>query len=501
MSERIKSVAVVGRDASLWLAAAALQSALGRTGLRVHAIDLGSRLTELDAYAALPTLGSLHRLLGLDDQAVLNICRGVPMVGQRFSNFAKGAPPFLLAYDDEPPPGGDLPFVQYWAKGAVEGLRIGLEDFSLGSACARLNTVPVPGDEPAALSASFGYHLHSAAYAELIKQLAIRLGVEVAAGGVQRIDVAGDTIQGIQLADGTRFTADLYIDASGREARLIGALESSGFESWSEWLPCDRLLAATAPRLSTLPAFSQISAFSGGWLGLFPLQHRTAVTAVYSSSTVRDSEVLELARVVTRLPISGDAVVSELRPGAQRSPWISNCVAVGEAAVGVDPIDAVELQVTHGCISHLISLFPATAGDFPEADAYNAVVRSFGSNLRDFQSTHYLFNKRFDEPMWDKVRHAPPPPGLARKAGMFAARAAVPLNDDETFEEQSWAALLTGCGIVPHGYHPRVDSLPAQAAIEKVQQRLREVAALARRMPTVEQFVSVGQAATAQARA
>ena len=153
MSRRVQSVAVVGRDASLWLAASAIQRSLGRTGLRVRAIELETRLSQVDAYAALPTLGSMHRLLGLDERLVLNACNGVPMVGQRFSNWAKGAPPYLLGYDDELP-GADLSFIQYWAKGSLEGLRVGLEDFSLGGACARLNVVPVPADEVPAASAS-----------------------------------------------------------------------------------------------------------------------------------------------------------------------------------------------------------------------------------------------------------------------------------------------------------------------------------------------------------
>jgi tryptophan halogenase len=327
----------------------------------------------------------------------------------------------------------------------------------------------------------------------LAKQLAIRLGVDVAPSGVRNIDITGDIVEGIDLADGTRVTADLYVDASGREAALIGSLASAQFESWSEWLQCDRLLAASAPRLSSLPAFSQISAFHGGWVGLFPLQDRTAVTAVYSSAAVSDDEVVDLAGVISRLPISGEAVVSELAPGAQRSPWTGNCVSVGDAAIAADPIDAVELQVAHGCISHLVSLFPATAGEFPEADAYNAVIRSFGANLRDFQAAHYLFNRRFDEAFWDRARDTQPPAGLARKAAMFSARASIPLNDDETFQGQNWAALLTGCGIVPQGYDPRVDALPDHAHVEKVQQRLRDVAALARAMPTVDQFLTVEQ--------
>ena len=499
MTDRVQSVAVVGRDASLWLTAAAIQRALGRTGVRVTAVELDSRLAEVDAYAAVPSLAALHRLLGLDERLVLNVCQAVPMAAQRFSNWAKGAAPFLVSYDDELPAGSSLPFAQYWAKGAIEGLRVGWEDFSLGSACARLNNVPVEGPEPSSVAASYGYHLDAPAYAELAKQLALRLGAEPAAAGVGQIDVAADRIEGIDLADGTRVTADLYIDASGREARLIGRLQGAEFESWAQWLPCDRLLAASAPRLARLPSFSQISAFGGGWVGLFPLQSRTAVIAVYNSAAIGDQQAAELASVVARMPIAGGAVVSELRPGIQRAPWIGNCVAIGEAAIAVDPIDAVELQVTHGCISHLMTLFPATAGEFPEADAYNRSIRSFGANLRDFQAAHYLLNRRFDDPMWDRVRDGAMPPSLKRKVDMFSARAVVPLNDDESFHEQIWAGLLLGCGVMPRGYDPRLDAVPDAMHIEKVQQRLREVAETARRMPSVEQFLGIDEPATAQA--
>lgn len=497
MSERVQSVAVVGRDAPVWLTAAAVQRALGRTGVRVQVVELDSRLSTVDVYAAVPSLASMHRLLGLDERLVLNVCHGVPMVAQRFSNWAKGAQPYFIAYDDEPPPGGDLPFVQFWAKGRLEGLRAGVQEFSLGTACARLNNVPVPAPEHTGLSASYGYHLDAGLYSELAKQLALRLGVEEV-GGPRNIHVDGDRIEGIDLADGTQIGADLYLDASGSEARLIGHLESASFESWGEWLPCDRLLAANAPKMPTLPTFSQISAFNRGWIGLFPLQTRTGVVAAYRSNVISDAEVAELASVVARIPISGDAVVSELRPGIQRQPWIGNCVAIGHSAISVDPIDALDLHVTHGCISYLMSLFPATAGDFPEAAAYNRSVRSFGTNLRDFQAAHYLLNGRFDDAFWDGVRDVPMPASLKRKADMFDARAEVPLNDDESFYEQGWVELLLGCGIQPKGYDPRVDSLSDEAHIQKVQQRLSDVSGLARRMPGVDEFLGLEQRASAE---
>ena len=100
--------------------------------------------------------------------------------------------------------------------------------------------------------------------------------------------------------------------------------------------------------------------------------------------------------------------------------------------------------------------------------------------------------------MWDRVRETPLAPSLRRKVDMFAARAQVPMNDDESFDEQLWTALLLGCGVTPEGYDPRVDALSDQAHIAKVQERLRAVAEQARRMPSVEQFLNIEQGAAAQ---
>jgi tryptophan halogenase len=494
VSRRVQSIAVVGRDGPAWLAAAALRRALGPTGVSIRVVDLGSRLAPVDVYAAVPSIVSMHRLLGLDERLVLDACAGLPMVGQRFSNWARGAPPFVLGYDDEPPPGGDLPFTQYWAKGALAGLRVAYEEFSLGSACAKLGRVPVAERQAGPVAASYGYHLDALRYAELLKQFALRLGVETIPATLARAEVDGERITALELADGSRVEADLYIDASGADAALLGQLAGAEFESWAQWFPCDRLLVASAPCLAAMPAFSQISAFASGWVGLFPLRDRTAVVAAYSSEGAGDREIAEQAAVVARMPIGGDAVVSPLRQGIQRRAWIGNVVAVGAAAISPDPLCALDVHVTHGCISHLMTVFPATADAMPEAGSYNRSVASFGANLRDFQAAPYFLNKRFDDPLWDSMRDRARPPSFERRTSLFEARATVPLNDDESFYEQTWAAMLVGCGLAPRDYDPRIDSVADDALILKVQQRLREVAAIASGMPSVDQFVGLDQA-------
>ena len=116
--------------------------------------------------------------------------------------------------------------------------------------------------------------------------------------------------------------------------------------------------------------------------GLHPLRNRTAIVAVYDTQRISDQEMVDTLPILTRLPVAGDAVVSPLRPGVQKRPWIGNCVAVGEAAVILEPLDAVQLHLTHMCVSHLVTLFPVTADEFPEATAYSSSIRSLAANLR-----------------------------------------------------------------------------------------------------------------------
>lgn len=489
MSRRVETVAVVGRDAALWLTATAIQRSLGSAGVRVQAVELPSWLDPVDCYSTLPSLASMHRLLGIDETKMLEVASGVPMAAQRFSNWAKGSAPFLVAYDDEPPQSGDLPFGQYWLKGHKEGLRAGLDDFSLGCACAKLGRVPVPASENSEISASYGYSLDASVYAEALKQLATKRGIESRSGKIADVTLDGERIRSIELDDGSCIKADLFVDASGSERVLMMRMPGAKFDRWKDQFGCDRMVTATAGPLGNLPAFSQISAFRGGWVGLYPLRDRTAVMAVYASDIISDQSIPAELPLLARMPVSGNAVVAEIKPGMLERAWIGNCVAIGDSAIALEPIDAAQLHIAQASISHLVSIFPATAEEMPEAFAYNRTMRGFAANVRDFALAHYVLNRRFDEPFWDRARDVEVPPTLRRKLDLFAARGEVPLGDDETFSEQNWSLLLLGAGIEPDGYDARIDLVPDEPHIEKVQQRLRSVSRLARAMPTVDQFV------------
>ena len=489
MNRRIEQVVVVGTDAPAWMAAAAIQRSLGGAGVRVRVIELPTLLQPVDAYSAVPALAGFHFRIGLEERLLFRACKAVPIGGQRFSNWSGAAPPFIHGYDRPPPPGGNLGFTQYWSKGRQQGLRTELGNFSLGAMAAKAGRVPVP-TEDAELRATLGYHIDAGAYSALLRHFALRGGIESKAAMVADVETEGDRIAAVILSDSERVEADLFVDASGPQAVLIGRMPGAEFESWREWLPCDRMLVASGKVLRPYPGFSQISAFRQGWVGLFPLQDRTAVVAAYDSRQISDREMLDSLPVLAKLPISGDAVVSSLGQGIRRRTWVGNCVAVGESAASLEPLDAVQLHIAHNCISQLMTLFPVEADAFPEAELYDRIIRRVAINLRDFQAAHYKLNRRFDEPLWDRCRDLAVPDTLQRKLDVFAARGHVPLYDDETFQDHGWESLFIGHGLMPQSYDPRVDAVPEQELIARVNQRLQDIVSLVEAMPPIDDFIA-----------
>ena len=65
---------------------------------------------------------------------MLRVCRGLPVVGQRFSGWSGDGSAFVHGYDAKRAAINGIDFLQFWTKARAHGMPVALEDFSVAAA-------------------------------------------------------------------------------------------------------------------------------------------------------------------------------------------------------------------------------------------------------------------------------------------------------------------------------------------------------------------------------
>lgn len=461
----LTNVVIVGRDIDLWLSACVLQTALHRSGVCVTAIELPTHLHASDVYATQPALEALHNRLRIDEAELLAATRGVFSLGQNFVSIG-GQQTYFHAYGAYGSAIDYKSFFPHWLRARALGANASLEDFSLTAAAAKHGRMLMPDRTTERYGRTdYAYHLPALEYVRYLKRLAQQRGVTVheavTASGV-RDPLTGD-VAAIALDDERRIGGQLFIDATGSDALLIGSALGVAQESWRDSSPVDRILVASGNVLASIPPYAEIRAHANGWVGLYPTRSSTHVIQAYSSARRDASEALESAAAVSRLDLQ-NAAIRSCAPGIRTRAWERNVVAVGAAACAFDPVHSVDAQALQLGLVHLLSLFPVAglATDAERAE-FNRVGRLSFERLRDFQVAHYLLSG-FEVQAPAELKH---------KIATFRARGEVPLYEHETFTLDSWLAQLIGHGQIPETYDPVADSTAPEVLRGELQRILR----------------------------
>jgi tryptophan 7-halogenase len=488
----IRRIVVAGAGSVGWLAACALQRALKHRAPEICVVGQGVPPGEPRVRWALPSQRGLHSMLGISETEFMRATGATFRLGTEHRHWQGEGSVFLHAHGDIGTDLGGTPFYKYLLHAAQHpqpgGGRLAAEEFSLAAFAALGGKFARPMGDSRSLTASFtyGFHVDERAYADFLSRHALRLGVQQRAADIEATEYDGGGISALRLVGGERLTADLYLDCTGSQALLMTGLGAQARQSWRGWFPCDRSHTGFAPAMADAPALTQTLATDTGWLWRAPLAARTAVGFLSSRETPEEEAVRTLRGAIGEVE---ELRVELLDPGRRERAWVRNCVALGAAAIEIEPLAGADLQSAALGIGTLIELFPVDAPSEVEAAEYNRVMAEHADGLRDFTLAHYHVGDARPGVPWARARAATLPDRLAHKLQLFHASGRIEMLDHESFEETDWAWLLLGARRAPQSLELQIRQRVQHIRPEQLAPLREQVARLASTMPRHMDFV------------
>ncbi|HEU4590679.1 MAG TPA: tryptophan halogenase family protein [Steroidobacteraceae bacterium] len=491
---RLRKIVIVGGGTAGWMAAAAL--ARTTASIAIELIESEEIGTVGVGEATVPHLRAFNETLRIDEAEFVRAVRGTFKLGIQFVDWGRIGERYIHGFGTIGHDYRGLPFHQYWIRLHLAGQARELGEYSLNTAAAPLGkflsgATDVPRESPLS-QVAYAYHFDAGLYAQYLRRYAEARGVRRTEGQIVDVQLRGEDgfIESVTLKTGARIEGDLFIDCSGFRGLLIEQALKTGYEPWTDWLPCDRAVAVASEKTSAATPYTRSTARAAGWQWRIPLQHRTGNGYVYASSQIEDDAAT--ATLLENLDgrALGEPRLLRFTAGRRRKMWSRNCVALGLASGFLEPLESTSIYLIQSGIARLIDMLPDRRMSLALQSRYNAEAAFELERIRDFLILHYHATARRDSEYWKYCANMAIPPELEEKIRLFRDSGRFYRHADEFFALTSWVQVMIGQGIVPAGYHPLVDAVPAQELAQLGESVRGVIAACVAAMPAHEEFIA-----------
>lgn len=462
----MKTVVIVGGGTAGWMAAAALAKTLGP---KSSARRVEIRLIESDEIgtvgvgeATIPQIRLFNNLLGLDENEFVRETQGTFKLGIEFVGWGGEGERYIHAFGEVGLPLGLTPFHHYWLRARQGGAAHDYWDFSANAQAAYAGKFArvKPGQPGPMAEFPYAFHFDAGLYAAYLRRFAEGLGVVRSEGKI--VDVARAPADGfvtsVTTDKGEVIAGELFVDCSGFRGLLIEQTLNTGYDDWSEFLPCDRAIAVPTASVEAPVPYTRATARPAGWQWRIPLQHRVGNGYVHCSRFVSEADAMD-----TLLSNLDGEVLAEPRAlrfvtGRRKKQWNANVVALGLASGFLEPLESTSIHLIQSGIAKLIQLFPFDGIRPVEVEEFNAQAEREFVRVRDFIILHYKATNRPGD-FWRHCREMAVPDSLTHKIELFRTSGRLFRDWEDLFAETSWLQVLIGQNVIPQDRHPLADGL------------------------------------------
>jgi tryptophan halogenase len=491
----VRKVVIAGGGTAGWVAAMSLSKQFGEL-LDITLVESEEIGTIGVGESTVPPIVAFHRLLGIDEREFMRECAATFKVAIRFDDWGRLGNWYLHPFGRHGQSTWTADFYHFWLHARSQGHKVPLGEYCyewLAAVKGRFALRENP-------RINYAYHFDAALYARYLRRIAEKNGVQRVEGKIRQVRTrAGDGyVESLELEDGRVIAGDFFIDCTGFRALLIEGALATGYDDWSNYLPCDRAVAFQTIVDEPPQPYTACYAHTAGWRWNIPVQHRVGNGVVFCSRHMSDDEARALL-----IKDSGGRPVKEpwlirIKAGSRKKAWNKNVVAFGLSAGFIEPLESTSIHLIVTAATRLLQLFPFDGMAPALVNHYNDQARYEIERIRDFVCMHYHFNTREDSAFWKECREMQIPESLRQRVALFRDGGHAYNRDGELFTVDSWISVMMGQDIQPRTWH-QIARRDDRQLKEYMTQYRAKVADTVNALPPHAEFVKQYCAASEQA--
>lgn len=491
----IEHIIIVGGGTAGWMAAAALSRIRAGRPVKITLIESEEIGTVGVGEATIPPFLDFNRLLEIDERDMLSMVQGSFKLGIQFVNWGKIGDSYIHPFGNYGYQVDGISFHHVWHKYQQAGDKRPIQVFNVETMAAYFGRFARTEDyqREDLPPVNYAYHIDAGRYAKYLRNYAETRGVVRREGKISDVALHNESgfVTSVTMENGDVLTGDLFIDCSGFRGLLIEQALKTGYDDWSNFLPCNRAVALPCLRedgSGPLP-YTRATAHSAGWQWQVPLQHRNGNGHVYCNEYMSDDEAHSI--LVNNIAGKPGAEPNFLRfvTGRRKKFWNKNVVALGLASGFMEPLESTSLHLVNTGINKLIALLSLDGITQAQEDAFNRLTGKEYARIRDFLILHYNTTTRDDSPFWNYCRNMPVPESLTEKVELFRQNGQIFREDDELFTETSWAAVMMGQGIRMNGHNAMADAIKEPTTRREIDEMEKSIQFVVQHMPTHGEYL------------
>lgn len=474
----IKNIVIIGGGTAGWMTAAGLSRLLNHPEMNIHLIESAAIPTVGVGEATIPHIRLFNNLLGLPEDEFVRKTNATFKLGIEFADWESLGHSYIHPFGAYGVPMEGIRFHQYWLRHQAMGDKHSVDDYNLPILAARAGKFQRPKNIPNSplSNIEYAFHFDAGLYAKYMRSFAERMGVKRTEGKVVTVEQNPENgfVKSVTLENGETLEGELFIDCSGFYGLLIEQTLKTGYDDWSDVLPCNSAVVAPSHKLGEPIPYTRSTAKKAGWQWRIPLQSRVGNGHVFCKDFISDDEATQILLDGVEGEPAADPRFLRFTTGIRKKVWNKNVIAIGLSAGFMEPLESTSIHLIQTSIARLMTFFPDKHMNEADSNYFNERTRLEFEQVRDFLVLHYCATRRDDSEFWNYCRTMKLPDTLVQRMDVYKENARLYRHDNELFGDASWFAVMHGQGIYPKRYHPTANMMP-EAELDKRMSDIRRI--------------------------